>query len=175
MDHKQLRKRCEARLRELDIPIPFDARSFCSVLARQWGRPIVLQPVASATGPSGLWAAGPSVDVIFYERATSPLHQEHIILHEVCHLLCGHRPAPMTETGLSSLLFPHLNPAMVQHVLQRMGYPTEEEYEAELQASLILEQAASSASRGRVKADGDIAGLLGRLGTALEEGTGAGA
>ena len=120
--------------------MPFDVESFCTVLSERRGRPIVLHPAASGAGPYGLWAAGPSTDVIFYEEATSPLHQEHIILHEVSHLLCGHEPAPVTEDEVAELLFPHLKRETIQRVLRRGGYSTDEEREAEIMASLIVER-----------------------------------
>lgn len=142
-------------MRELDLPTPFDTESFCAVLSERRGRPIVLHPAASGAGPYGLWAAGPSTDVIFYEEATSPLHQEHIILHEVSHLLCGHEPAPVTEADVADLLFPHLQRETIQRVLQRGGYSTDEEREAEIMASLIVERVSSEGVRSEVRHPGE--------------------
>ena len=58
----------------------------------------------------GLWVAMPTADVIFHERETSPLHRGHIILHELCHLLSGHRPAPISREEAARLLLPDLQP-----------------------------------------------------------------
>lgn len=165
---KQLRQRCEARLRTLDVPAPFDARSFCGALAAQRGRPILLQPIAGGVGPFGLWVAGPSTDFIFYQQETSPLHREHIILHEVCHLLCDHHPAPVSRTDFVHLLLPDLAPETVRRVLQRGGYSSEEEQEAELLASLILEHAGTPA-HDQAGADSEAVRLLKRLKASLEE------
>ena len=142
MDDKLLRRRCEARLRQLDLPDPFAARSFCEALGEQRGRPIRLRAVPGGEGACGVWVSAPAADLIFYEKNTSPLHQEHIILHEVSHLLCGHAPVPVTEQETSRLLFPDFDLETIELVLPRAGYSTEEEREAEILASLILERAA---------------------------------
>src|SRR5215217_1559286 len=87
---RKLRKRCEARLRDLDVPVPFDLDAFCTSVAARRGRAIVLCSVAGRHGPSGAWIASGSIDYIFYAAQTNPLHQQHIALHEVSHLLCDH-------------------------------------------------------------------------------------
>jgi hypothetical protein len=169
MDLQMLRKRCVARLRQLDLPIPFDVQSFCERLATRRGRPILLYPARSESGPFGLWVAGPSRDVVFYEEGTSPLHQDHIILHELCHLVCGHQPVPLSEAELARLLCPHLDPAAVQQVLRRASYSTDEECEAELLASLILRQTAGGPPRPEARPlDSETVGVLRRLEASLE-------
>jgi hypothetical protein len=143
IDLKLLRQRCERKLLTLELPVPFNARRLCDRLAQDRGRPIVLKPFSGGEGPFGLWVAGPSIDAIFFERDTSPLHQEHIILHEACHIICDHYPASVSAAAFSQLLFPDLHPEMVRRLLQRAGYSTDEEREAELLASLILRRTAS--------------------------------
>src|SRR5687767_10750297 len=113
MNLKALRKRCEARLSELELYSHFDARAFCDALAARRGRPILVCPVASQAGPCGLWIGTPSADYIFFERDTSRLHQEHIILHEASHILCGHRSAEIAEADVPRLFFPDLRTEMV--------------------------------------------------------------
>lgn len=92
-------------------------------------------PIAS---PSGLCVSTNAGDYIFYESQTSALHQEHIILHEVGHLLCEHRAASVSREEISDLLLPDLDPSMVQRVLGRTCHPVWAEQEAEIIASLIL-------------------------------------
>lgn len=169
MDIRQQLRQCEARLHDLDLPVPFSVRPFCRSLSARRGRRIFLRPVASKAGPCGLWVAGPTADFIFYEQETSPLHQDHIILHEVCHLLCGHRPAPVSEGELSRLLFPHLGSAMVQRVLARAGYSGNDEREAELLASLILERANVQALPAMPGQDAATKRIIDRLEASLEE------
>jgi hypothetical protein len=42
--------------------------------------------------PFALWIGLHTMDSIFYERNTQPWHQEHLILHEIGHMLLEHRP-----------------------------------------------------------------------------------
>ena len=79
-------------------------------------------------------------DYIFYEAHTSVLHQDHIILHEVAHLLCEHQPV-VSNDEIGRLLFPDLDWKVIQRVLGRTCYARWPEQEAELIASLILARA----------------------------------
>ena len=140
MDPAALRARCESRLAGLDIPHPFDLATFCAALSERRGRRIVLLPTElAADSPSGLWIRGERDDYIVYERTTTPLHQTHIALHEIGHLLCEH-DSPAAGVHIDRL-FPNLDPALVRRALSRAGYSTEDETEAELLASLILRRA----------------------------------
>jgi hypothetical protein len=163
MDFRLLRKRCEERLAELDLTPPFDARSFCRALSARRGRPIHLRSTSNPAGPCGLWVATSSADYLFFERNTSPLHQEHIILHEASHILCGHDSAPISDGELPVLLFPDLRPETVRYVLKRGTYSRYEECEAELMASLILERAAGDCTPGRLPVDAETEGVIRRL------------
>ena len=139
----RLRKRCAALVRDLPMPVPFDAPALCAAVAERRGRPIRLVPMAGLTGVCGLWVATATTDLIFYEQVTTPPHREHIILHELSHVLCDH-PSSSLGTQVEELL-PSLDPEMVQRVLGRAGYTSEEEREAELLASLIRQRARSHA------------------------------
>lgn len=142
MDYAALTARCRARLDELDLPRPFDVRALCADLGRRRGRPVELVEMTLPPGaPSGLWLSTGERDYIVYEHATSPLHQEHIILHELSHVLCGHTSVSTLGQERASGLFPQLDPGMIRRVLGRAGYPSEEELEAEMLASMILRRA----------------------------------
>lgn len=122
MSDRRLRKRCRALLRELDVRPPLDVRDFCELLARHRGRPIklVAHPIR-VPGPFGLWFMTTSMDVIFYQRETTRPHQDHIILHEIGHIIAEH---PSDEGALT-----------------RTCYDSDQEREAELIATYILEWA----------------------------------
>jgi hypothetical protein len=141
---KELRHRCEARLRDLPLPVPFDLETFVGAVAESHGRPIVLKGVSDIGARTmGVWIPTPDVDIIVYEEHTSRFHQEHILLHELSHIICGHQP--LAAAGdLAAQLFPDLNPEVVRGVLQRHAYSSEDELEAEVQASVIRERAAAS-------------------------------
>src|SRR5581483_197463 len=169
MDLQVLRTRCEARLGELQLPIPFDVQQFCHSIGERRSRPILLHSIDSPAGPCGTWLAAPASDHIFYERQTSPLHQEHIILHEISHLLCGHRGGSVSDGELRDLLLPDLRPEMVESVLRRRAYGTDDKQEAELLASLILERVARTRSPRAAAPDAETASLLHRLHASLEQ------
>ncbi|MFI1252791.1 ImmA/IrrE family metallo-endopeptidase [Streptomyces netropsis] len=142
MNFKRLHRRSLERVRSLDIPTPFDVWELCDRVAERHGRPIRLEPIhLPVDGPCGLWISGPEVDYIFYESDTSPLHQEHIIAHELGHVICGHKENAVLGEETSRLVLPTLDPRMVQSVLQRTYYTSAEEQEAEMIASLILQEA----------------------------------
>jgi hypothetical protein len=130
-----LRRRCERRLRGIRIPSPFDLETFCAEVEARRGRPLIRRPVAglSASAPCGLWIGTPAADHVFYDPGTSPLHAEHIVLHELAHILSGHSGTD----GALARLFPDLDPATVSRVLGRASYTSAQEREAEMMASLI--------------------------------------
>ena len=164
MDYKSLRRRCKAQVRELDIPDPFDAAELCRRLAVKRGRPLALLPIElSAGGPCGLWVSTAKADYIFYEARTSALHQEHIILHEVGHMLCQHEAAPVLGGTAAEALLPNLDPGMVRTVLGRTHYSDVEEQEAEMIATIILGRA-----RPRRYEQQDADGVVARIQQSLD-------
>jgi hypothetical protein len=130
-----LRWRSERRLRGITVPRPFDLDAFCTEVAARRGRPLIRRaaPGLSTEAPCGLWIATDRADHIFYDPGTSPLHAEHIVLHELAHILCDHSGS----AGAVARLLPDLDPATVRRVLGRVSYTTEQEREAEMLASLI--------------------------------------
>lgn len=162
-DPKALRKQCSARLREIAIPCPFDVRALCERVAQRRQRPIVLQSVITDRGPCGLWLAHPQRDLIFYDSATSAFHQEHIILHELSHILCGHRPSSPGDAPVPEHLFPDLPVETIQLLLQRTVYSNEEEREAEMLASMILAASSAAPPTGASTLDAETAWLRERI------------
>jgi hypothetical protein len=143
---RRLRRRCEAIASALPLPVPFDVRELCRLVAAERGKPILLVPAAGAAKVMGLWVATASADMILYEETTTPPHQEHIILHELSHLLCRHHRGVLPYTGHMRELLPNLDPAMVRRVLGRSEYSVDEEREAELLACLIKQRAEREAA-----------------------------
>ncbi|MBG0565562.1 hypothetical protein [Actinoplanes aureus] len=139
MADRTLRQRCETILAELELPDAADVRDLCDLVAQRQGRPIHLLAENLPTGsPCGLAVRTERFDAILYEAGTSRLHQEHIIRHELGHLICGHLTAPVLDAEASRLLLPNLDPSLVRAVLGRTNYSEIEEKEAELIASLLL-------------------------------------
>jgi hypothetical protein len=163
------RRRCEEAVRGLTIPVPFDLAAFCDRLARHRNRPIRLLPATLPAGsPCGLWIATDTADYITYERDTAGPHREHIILHEVGHMVLDHAGTKVTVEDSLRLLLPNLDPRMVRSVLGRSGYSAEEEQEAELFAALVQERG-GQASLSRQHASPADTAFLRRLACTLEE------
>ncbi|MFI1105171.1 ParH-like protein [Streptomyces melanogenes] len=129
-------RRCRSLAAELELPVPFDAVELIAAAAEKRGRPIELMPIPWAPGvPCGLLVSADRADYIAYARDTSELHRQHILVHELSHLLCGH------EGTLATELTPHLAVELVHRVLGRTVYTEPQEREAELLASLIIQRA----------------------------------
>ncbi|MFI8933326.1 toxin [Streptomyces sp. NPDC053474] len=135
----RLRRSCEARLTALALPAARDIAGLCALLSERRGRPLHLAPIAMrAEQPCGLWIAANTVDFIIYEAKTTRPHQEHIIAHELAHIICGHRSGSPLDDATARLVFPDLNPALVRDMLARTTYSETQEQEAEMTASLII-------------------------------------
>ncbi len=142
MNLRTLRKRCEARLETVNLPVPFTAKAFCAELAARIERPIILSRIAADGNPYGSWIRTDSCDYIFYDAQTTPLHQGHIILHEACHILCDHRGVQLPGNDMVSFLISGVSRRTIQRMMERNTYTSEEEQEAELLATLISRRAA---------------------------------
>ena len=55
----------------------------------------------SVGAPCGLWISVPTAEYVFYDPDTSRLHAEHIVLHELAHMLSGHA-TDLDEHGRTS-------------------------------------------------------------------------
>lgn len=141
MNLKTLRQRCERLLLDIDVPQPFDIDDFATLIANQRGRPLRLVAKTSPLGPCGMWLALPDTDYVFYEAATTRLHRDHIVVHELAHLLASHEPSDTVDPAILKTLLPNLDPAVVQRVLARAEYSADQEQEAEMIASLVLQHA----------------------------------
>jgi hypothetical protein len=165
-----LRRDCVALLTQLDIPVPFDVRELCRRLAVNRGRRIQLMPVAiPAGGPCGVWLSVNDTDYIVYEERTSPLHQEHIIMHEVGHLVCQHAAAPVLDHETAALLMPSLDPEMITRVLRRTRYSARDEQQAEMIASLILQRVSRWPAEPDRHVTPEVAGIVDRLELSLTQ------
>jgi hypothetical protein len=82
--------------------------------------------------PCGLWLAMGNVNYVFVD-ARSLLHRNHVVLHELAHMIYGHGTS---QSDLADLL-PDIDPARVETALARTGYGDRQEAEAELMATII--------------------------------------
>lgn len=154
MRERALRRRCRKLLADLDVRAPLDVRGqLCPRLAHHRGRTLELigYPIP-APGPFGCWISTATADYILFQQETTTAHQDHIILHEVGHILAGHHSDDTDDELLIDLYpalnpeqvrqaYPDLDPEAVRRALRRTAYHTNHEREAEYVATIIQEWA----------------------------------
>lgn len=152
-----LSRRCRRLINELRIPAPFDLDEFLRCFAAQRGRSLKVTPLPVLSEPgfaSGVWVATDSTDYVLYNDRTSPLHQRHIILHEVGHMIFAHNERRLSDSVVPDGGFPNLEPRSARHLMGRVHYSEPEEEEAEMVATLLLE------AIGEVPGPSRFSGLL---------------
>jgi hypothetical protein len=141
-----------ALARKLPIPVPWDRDVFLQNLARQRGRPIhLIATTPLIEGPCGLWLARHDDDVIIHAAGTSEYHIDHIVCHEIGHMVLGHGSGDQStdKTGASAVwrkVLPGIDPATVQAVLGRTTFVDEQEQDAERFAHIVMFAAAEAAA-----------------------------
>jgi len=125
--------------------------------------PLPLRELTDREVLYGIVIDKPSCDIVVYERDTSRLHQQQIILHEISHLILAHPLAPPSATEMPTLPTGVIGDGTIYHVLWRRIHTTAAEEEAEILASLILERAAIGIPAGAGQDDALTMGALGRL------------
>lgn len=150
-DWIELRRRCEhcvtELLRHVTLPNPWDINTFLDDLECHLGREIDLCAVPWTFGDStGAWKRMPGHDVIAYPQNTTSLHQDHIILHEIGHMICDHRGSCVLSWERAQKIASTLRPAALMHLLGRVTAQADE-VEAETIATMILARIAAQDRR----------------------------
>lgn len=136
-------RRCCRLVDDLAIPVPFGMDRFLSGIAARRGKRLELVPTVMTPGtPCGLLVSTGDTDRVYYAANTSPLHAEHIVLHEVGHLLFEHAGPGVLSDAAAEALLPDLSPDLIHRMLGRGSYSDDSEQEAELFASMVWERAA---------------------------------
>jgi hypothetical protein len=140
-EYARLQTQCRAILDDLHVPQTYSLDAILCWVERLRERPLILKELpgqGALAGVCGLWLAAEDSDFVFYEARTAGLHREHIILHEIGHMLCDHRRAVHSrlDSGLGGLLGDRY-PRLIQHLMARTSYTTLEEQQAEMLATLI--------------------------------------
>ncbi len=182
MNERQLRRQCRHLLRNLDVQPPLDVADLCQRLGDVRGKPIVLVPYEiPEPGPFGAWITTPRAEYIVFQKNTSRSHQDHIILHELGHLLAGHPGAETNDALVNEFTtnsdpdglrarYPDIPLDAVESASRRSHYDSVQEREAETVATIILEwasvldatasQSSQGLARGMDTALGDRLGWL---------------
>jgi hypothetical protein len=130
-------RRCRRLAAAVPMPVPFDQDRFLAAIAAERGRPIEVLPVPAADVPCGLLLSTDAADYIFVPAGTTTLHRQHILFHEIAHLLCRHVGGRALPTGV----LPGLSPELIDRVLGRSTYTEPQEREAELVATFLTQRA----------------------------------
>lgn len=172
MNREQSRRECDALVAALDLPDPFDLAELCARFGRQFGRTIVLMSHAMAIGGlCGTWMRTAKADYVFYEEDTSRLHQQHIVFHELGHIARRHVVGRELSTDLAHLMAPGLKVSDVFRVLGRDSFGDDDEFEAELIASLIQRRISLQAVREAPTATDPAAEeIIARISNSLSRG-----
>jgi hypothetical protein len=158
---RKLRQGCLRRLADIRIPMGSDIAEICALVGQLRGRPIYLIPMAmQATHPCGYWISTGTADFIVYDTNTRKTHQEHIIAHELAHIICCHRGAAQLDDESAQTLFPDLDPALVRDMLRRSAYSDAQEQEAEVMATIILQRATRHRRRAGAGISEDVAARI---------------
>ncbi|MFR9806473.1 hypothetical protein ACL02T_29915 [Pseudonocardia sp. RS010] len=152
MRERELSRRHRALVRKLELCPPLDLDSLRERLSVVRGKPLVFVAVSlPVPGPSGQWVPGAEMDLVTYQKDTTPLHQEHIILHEIGHIICGHDNVPIGRGAVSALCrgeqegLEELRASIEANAnpdeMHRSHYGDAKEWEAETVATIIREKA----------------------------------
>jgi Zn-dependent peptidase ImmA (M78 family) len=69
----------------------FSVSHFIQHLEALRARDIILRSVPFDQGLHGFWVRAETADYVFFNRRTHDVHQVHHILHELGHMVLGHR------------------------------------------------------------------------------------
>jgi len=120
---KAIHRDCARKLVDLGLNKLTAVDDIRAVASQISGRDIQLLPYRlSGSGVHGMLVRTGLTDYVVFDSDTTTMHREHIILHELSHVLCGHSAAGQT------------GPA---EVLRRENYMDHQEIEAETLASIM--------------------------------------
>ena len=159
------------RLRSLSYDFRnFSIGDFSAWVEKSLGRKIYSFPWVMPPGLFGAWLSDGEqpAEYIFYRSNAETIHQIHIQLHEISHILLGHPTLKITKQMLSRSWTGKANLPFGDLVLLRSDKVTQYEIEAETLTNMIQEQVLRHAELRRltegISANSDIAMYLRDLG-----------
>lgn len=139
-------RRCEQVLSQQGLlpgPGTFDLDEFTEQLQLSRRRPIHLTPVRmpadSEATVCGVCISSARADYVFYAHTLSALHSTHNAVHELCHLVFGHRSvAPLARPSLASTWARSIEDTATWLGGREPSYDRNAELEADAAAGLLL-------------------------------------
>ncbi|WP_253258419.1 ImmA/IrrE family metallo-endopeptidase [Pseudonocardia sp. N23] len=99
--YRQVRRFCRGVVRAAGAEPPLEVEALCTAVGRLRGRPIEVRYRALPPGMFGFSFAydKQTRDYVVVAANTTRMHQEHIVLHELGHILAGHIDGEATTAG----------------------------------------------------------------------------
>lgn len=113
-----------------------DLDAFVQALADRRQREITvldLPDSASSSAVYGAWLPTADTDYIFVAEHLSGIHRQHVVLHELAHVVLNHGPS-----HAAAALFDGVSPELAQRLLARHEHSDSQERQAELFASRLM-------------------------------------
>lgn len=131
---------CRKLVRSLRLEPYASAYELCDQMSSLRGRPIhVVEWPLPIPGPMGVWVSRTHDDVVVVQERAGGVHRDHIVLHELAHILCAHEGEAFPE--YASALPTLGDTADGGPVLRlRSVYDSDSEREAELLAAAVAER-----------------------------------
>ncbi|MFG2389846.1 hypothetical protein ACGFYF_13290 [Streptomyces lavendulae] len=144
---------CRKYVRSLRLDPYSSAHELCDQISSARGRPIrVIEARLPVPGPMGVWVCRTDDDVVIVQDLAVGAHRDHIVLHELAHILCEHEGERYQhdEPALSALDGLPEGGAVVRF---RSVHDSEAEREAELLAAAFAEFAIDDRAEAKVSWD----------------------
>ncbi|WP_051366881.1 ImmA/IrrE family metallo-endopeptidase [Hamadaea tsunoensis] len=91
-----LQRRCDSLAASLCPPVPWSLDGFVNHVRDLRDRRILLYAQPLPAGVSSFWfRAGPADHIVYARDAQSPHHRDHLVMHEIAHMLLGHAGIPL--------------------------------------------------------------------------------
>ncbi|MEU0795284.1 hypothetical protein ABZ342_34915 [Amycolatopsis sp. NPDC005961] len=145
---------CRRYVRSLRLETYASAYELCDQMSSMRNRPInVVEWPLPIPGPMGVWIARERDDVVVVQEAATGNHRDHIVLHELAHILCEHEGVPLPGSGPAFLPTFEDCDENASLVRFRSAYDSSAEREAELLATAFAEQLSDDSATPRVAWD----------------------
>lgn len=153
---------CREFVESLGLPPATSVRDLVPFVEAKIGEPIHIAPHDRTDGtlPCGMVIRRGEGNFIGYDPETSPAHQDHIIAHELAHLLLGHRGAAPADDFELDLL----DDELLVTVLGRTDYDEDPERLAEGVGTLLQAHVFTSRPASKSESADRIARTLMRRG-----------
>jgi len=154
------RKKSETLLNALDYDFnTFTVDNFIHHIAHEIERDIHYIPWPMPPYMSGVWFTDleDGMEYVFIDDGLSGVHQTHVKLHELAHIIFNHKTLAVSKERIPEILTALLSDQereakmVVRSILRRSLYDGAEEQEAEMWASVILERVARSSRLNELK------------------------